>query len=171
LDAVSEEGLLNGKKSSENLVVHVDSKLKITSLGAVDVNFGVKIGGTLGNINVDKLEVLNFTEETNEYGVEIDTDKSFFSKLSLFFDKEELVEVNFSVFFNTLNPLFDLLLLKFFKALAERHVELLHIFEFFTLLDRGGELLETVHGLIDSVEETTGPVKGTGNWGHVRADG
>ena len=117
------------------------------------------------------MQVLDFTEKTHKHGVEVDTDEALFSKFGLFFDEKELVEVTLGVVFNTLNPLGDLSLFKVFEALAKGKVKFLHILELFTLLDRGRELLETFHGFVDSIEETTGPVKSTGNWGHVRADG
>lgn len=117
------------------------------------------------------MQVLDFTEKTHKHGVEVDTDEALFSKFGLFFDEKELVEVNLGVVFNTLNPLGDLCLFKVFEALAKGQVKFLHILELFTLLDRGRELLETFHGFVDSIEETAGPVKSTGNWGHVRADG
>lgn len=62
LNAVSEEGLLHLKKSCEHIVVHVDSEFEVTSLSTVYVDFSVKIGGTLGHFDVDKLQVLDFTE-------------------------------------------------------------------------------------------------------------
>jgi hypothetical protein len=79
LNAVSEKGLLDLEKGCEHIIVHVYSELKVTGLGAVNVYFSVKIGGTLGHFDVDKLQVLDFTEQTHEDGVEVDANKAFIS--------------------------------------------------------------------------------------------
>lgn len=125
------------------------------------------MGSTLWDLNVNELQVLNFTKESDESRVEVDTDLALFSVVAIFLNKQELVKVLLSVFFNTINPFDKLLLLEFFKALAKGVVQLLHILELFTLLDRGGKLTKAFHGLVDSVVEATGPVECTSNWGHV----
>jgi hypothetical protein len=79
--------------------------------------------------------------------------------------------VFFGVFFNTLNPLTDLRLLEFFKALAKRVVKFLDIFKLLTLLNDTIKHRKTFHRFVDSVEEATGPVKSACNWRHVRANG
>jgi len=47
----------------------------------------------------------------------------------------------------------------------------LNIFELFALLDGQGKHVEALHWLMNSIEETTRPVKSTSNWGRIRADG
>lgn len=74
LNAVSQKWLLNIEKSSQNFVEHVDGDLKITGLVAVMVNLCVKLGSTLRDFNVNELQVLDFTKESNESRVEVDTD-------------------------------------------------------------------------------------------------
>lgn len=53
LDAVSQKWLLNWEQGCQNVVEHVDSKLKVTSLSAVDVNFSIKGLGTVWNFDID----------------------------------------------------------------------------------------------------------------------
>jgi len=73
-----------------------------------------------------------------------------------------------SVFFNTSNPLKQLAFFELLQGLAKGIVELLDVFELLALLDRCRKGLKALHGLMDSVKETAGPIKSTSDWGHVR---
>jgi hypothetical protein len=169
-DTVLEERLLNGEESREHFVEHSDSNVQVTSLGTVDIDLIEENISTLGHIDIHKLEILDFTEETGKSGVKVHKDSSFFSVVTILLHEKVLVKVFFSVLFNTLYPLFKFLLLKFVEGLLERVKQFLNIFELFTFLDRSGELLETFHRLTHSIEETARPIESTSNWRHVRAD-
>jgi len=114
-------------------------------LCAVNSNFVVKLGCALGQVNLQKLKVFNFSEETYECRVKIDSNKAFNGKLSWFSLKQEHVEFIVSRLFDSCLPLSDLLVLELFQVLAERVVQLLHILELLTFLDGGGEVGKTLH--------------------------
>lgn len=103
-------------------------------MSSVDVDFGVEGASTFWYFNVEKLQILNFSEQTHQNWVEVNSDKAFTCKFSLLFYKQELVELFFSVVFNANNPLGNFSLLKLIEVLIEGVVQLLYIFELFALL-------------------------------------
>jgi hypothetical protein len=171
LDAVSEEGLLDGEKSGKDFVVHVNAQFQVAGLSAVQVNLTVKGVGAFGNFNVEQFEVLDFTEKADEDGVEVDANEALFGKLGLLAEEQELVELFVGVLFNTSFPLADLLVIELLKVLDERVVELLDVFVLFTLENGSGELAKTFHWVGNTLVETLGPVKSTSNGGSVAGDG
>mmetsp|Transcript_20734 Transcript_20734/g.31851 ORF Transcript_20734/g.31851 Transcript_20734/m.31851 type:complete len:572 (-) Transcript_20734:732-2447(-) len=171
LDAVSQQRLLHMQQSAQDLVVHVHDDLQVARLSTVYVDLLVQEGSSLGYFNVEQQQVLDFTEKANEHGVEVDSDESFFSDGSLFSVKQELVELVFSVLFNTLLPLLDLHVVVLLQVLAEGGVQLLHVLVLFAVLDGLAQERQLVHGFADTLNQTLGPVQGTGDGRQVVGDG
>jgi hypothetical protein len=80
-------------------------------------------------------KVFDLSQQANQCRVKVDTDETLDSDFGFFSHEQELVQVLLSVFLNTLDPLVNFCLFKLLDGLAERVVQLLHIFELFTLLD------------------------------------
>jgi len=169
--SVLHKWFLNWQEIGKNLVVHVDDNFQISSLGSVKVDFLEKLSSSVWNVDVAELQVLDFSEESGQNRVEVNFDESFFGDVSLLSDEQELVKLVLSVLLNSSLPNDNLGIVVLFEISAERVVEFLDILELFSVLDSLGELRKFLHWLINSLNKTQGPVKGSSNWWHVKRDG
>lgn len=71
------------------------------------------------NFDVKQVQILNFSQESGENGVEVDSDKSFFSKRGVFSVEEELVELAAGLFVDSGFPALDLLLVVLHDVFAQ----------------------------------------------------
>ncbi len=161
INSVLKKRLFNGQKSRENLIVHVDNDVQISSLTSVNVYLLVKNGSLLGDLVVEKLKILDLTEESDEDRVEVNSEEALGSNWSLFSNQEILVEFLFSGLFNTSFPLLNLLVFELSQVLAKRGIKLLDILILFTILNGLRELGKTLHWLLNSLIETVSPVEST----------
>ena len=135
MDALHHKRLLHGEESSDDVVVHFCDQFQSTSPSSVGINLFEEFLGALWYVVVLEEQVLDLTEVPCKDRVKIDTNESFFSKLSLFTDKQVLVELILGVFFDTSGPLFKLSLdVLLCELLLERLVKLDNIFVLFTVL-------------------------------------
>jgi len=72
----------------------------------------VELGRTLGNLDIQKLEILDFTKKSHKDRVKVDSEETLWSNRSLLSNEKELVELLFGAFLNTLLPLLDLKIFK-----------------------------------------------------------
>lgn len=110
LNSVHHERLLNWEESCDDVVVHLNNKIKTTTPSAIGVDFVEKFLGTIRHTIVLEQKIFNFTEVPNEDRVEVDTNKALLSKLSLLTDEQILLELILCVLFDTSAPLFKLTL-------------------------------------------------------------
>ena len=108
-------------------------------MSSVNVNFAVEGTSAFWHFNIEKLQILDFSEQTYENWVEVNSYEAFAGNFGLFFYEKELVKLFFGIVFNSNDPLSNFSLLEFVQILIERVVELLNIFELFTLLKSGAK--------------------------------
>jgi hypothetical protein len=135
LDSLLQERLLDWKKSLKDLVVLGNDNLKSTSLASVGIVLLVQDAGSLRDLDVQKEEILNLSEESLQSGIEVDSNEALLGNGSGFSYEQEFVQVNFGVLLNTLLPSSDLGGVVLLDVLAEGSVELLDILELFSILD------------------------------------
>jgi hypothetical protein len=135
LDSLLQERLLDWKKSLKDLVVLGNDNLKSTSLASVGIVLLVQDTGSLRDLDVQKEEILNLSEESLQSGIEVDSNEALLGNGSGLSYEQEFVQVNFGVLLNTLLPSSDLGGVVLLDVLAEGSVELLDILELFSILD------------------------------------
>jgi hypothetical protein len=133
-------------------------------LGSVDIDFLEQKLSSFWDLDIHKEEIFDFSKESDKDWVEVDSNESH---LSLFSIEQEFVELIFSVLFNSVLPLNDLLLVILLQVFAEGDIKLLDILELFSILDRLREHGKFLHWLIDSLKKTVSPVECTGDWRQV----
>jgi len=136
-------------------------------LSSVDVNLLEEHSGSLWDRDVQKLEILDLSEESDENWVKVDFDEPFLSMWSLLSYEKELVELVLSVVFNSLLPLLDFEVVVLIEVLAKGLEELLDVFILFSILYRLRKDAKLVHWFLDSLNETLSPVDGPRNWWQV----
>jgi hypothetical protein len=62
LDALHHQGLLDGEKGCNNVIVHLNNQVQTTGPSPVDINLGEKTTGAVRHWDVKNLEVLDLTE-------------------------------------------------------------------------------------------------------------
>lgn len=134
---------------------------------SVNVNLIVKFLGSFWNFNVEEQEVLDFSEESYKYWIEVNSDEFLIWYCSVLSVEKELLELIFSVLFNSTFPGSDLLLIVILEVLAKGAVQLLDVLVFFSILDRLGKGVKLLHWFLDSFKETNSPVQGTRDWWQV----
>jgi hypothetical protein len=87
-------------------------------LASVNVDLLVQNGSFLRYLVIKKLQILNFTEESDENGVEIDSEESLGCNWCLLSYQQVLIEFLFSRLLNTGLPLLNLLVLELSQVLA-----------------------------------------------------
>jgi len=94
LNSVKQQWFFNWKKSPKDLVVDVYNDVKITFLGSVSVHILVQESSFFRYINIEELKIFDFSQESDEDWIKVDSDKAFLTLSSWFFsDKEALVEI------------------------------------------------------------------------------
>jgi len=86
LNTSHHQGLLNWEEGCDNVIVHLDNKVKTSSPSSVSINFAEKAISTIRNLNIKDLKIFDFTKVSHEDRVEVDTNEAFFSKLCFFTD-------------------------------------------------------------------------------------
>jgi hypothetical protein len=77
-------------------------------------------GSSLGDLDVKKLQILDFTKEADKDWVEVYSQESFRGNRSFLSNEKVLIKLSLSAFLNTLLPLLDLKILEFTKIFAKR---------------------------------------------------
>ena len=104
-------------------------------MGPVDINFLEEKLSSLWHFDVQQEEVLDFSKDSDEYWVEVDSDEALGCEWCLFSVEEELVKLVLGGLLNSFFPELNLCEVIILKVLAEGGVEFLNILEFFTVLD------------------------------------
>jgi hypothetical protein len=104
-------------------------------LASVGIVLLVQDAGSLRDLDVQKEEILNLSEESLQSGIEVDSNEALLGNGSGFSYEQEFVQVNFGVLLNTLLPSSNLGGVVLLDVLAEGSVELLDILELFSILD------------------------------------
>jgi len=165
LNSVIQQRLFNWKESFEDLIVDVYNDIKISFLGSVGVHIFVKESSFFRNINVKKLEILNFSQKSDKNWIKVDSDKAFFDIRSCFFsDKKAFVEVIICLLQDTGFPLWNLEWIVFFDVLVKGNVKFLDIFVLFSVMNRLWKFIQLIHWFLNSFKKTFCPVQRTSNW-------
>ena len=83
-DSLLHQWLLDWKQGSDDVVVHVDYQVQVSCLCPVDINFVEEAGSSLGHLDIQQLQVLDFPEEGSQNRVEVDTHEAFWCIIGLF---------------------------------------------------------------------------------------
>jgi hypothetical protein len=170
LDAFHHKRLLNREKCRDDVVVHLNDKVKTASPASVGLHLCEKRIGALRHRNIKNLEVFDFTQVAHEDWVEVNADKAFFSLISLLTHEKVFVKLVFGILLYTSFPLVDLGRIKLVKVFSKGVEKLDHIFVLFSVLEGLGEALKALHWVLDTLVETCGPVDGSRNGRHVAGD-
>jgi hypothetical protein len=87
-------------------------------LASVNVDFLVQNCSFLRYLVIKKLQILNFTKESDENGVEVDSEESLGCNWGLLSYQQVLIEFLFSRLLNTGLPLLNLLVFELSQVLA-----------------------------------------------------
>ena len=91
LNALGEKGLLDGEQGRQDVVVHVHDQVKVAGLAAINIHLLENGGSSLGDLDVKKLQVLDFTKEADKDWVEVYSQESFRGNWSFLSNEKVLI--------------------------------------------------------------------------------
>jgi hypothetical protein len=134
LDALHHQRFLNGEKSRDDVVIHLYNEIKTTGPSPVGVNLGEQITGAIRHRDVKDLEIFDLTKIPDKNRIKVDSDETLFSKLCFLAHEKELVELIFSIFFDTTLPFVDLVHVELVEVFTEGVVEFHNVLVLFAIL-------------------------------------